>query len=293
LLIGVVAVGGCGGKAPRPAVERSHIAVGQPPKEAATREGAKVTGTLELFVPCAFVPPMAEITEAFEKQNPQVKTVQRAGNVEVLVPRVEKGATPDLLLCIGDIEMDRLGKAELIEDRQDFCFIGLALVVPEANPAGIRTLADLARPNVKTVAIGAEGTSPGHYSRELLTEVKLWDKVAPKTVRPKFPSQLLKLVGALHKADAAIAYAACLRAGRTGGKEAAAAYGHLSRGLTLVQALDEGEFCQSVPCPAATVKGCRNRAAGLALLDFMRSDDAQAIFRKFGFTALSDPQCFK
>ena len=291
VLMVAVALAGCRQPATRPLAAPNAAAVG-PAKDAEKAETPKLSGKLNVFVPCAFVPPLAEITEAFTKEHPQVEVIERAENVEVLAPRIEKGAKPDVFVCIGDVEMDRLQKAGVVEDREDFCFVGLTLVVPEANPAKIQKLADLARPNVKTVAVGAEGTSPGHYTRELLKEAGLWEKVAPKAVCPKFPSQLLKLVGALNKADAAIAYAACLRAGR-GDRKKQDQYQTLVQGIKVVQFLDEGEYCQSVPCPAATVKGCNNREAGQAFIDFLRTKAAQEVLRNSGFTGLSDAKCLR
>ncbi|NCP33800.1 MAG: solute-binding protein, partial [Armatimonadetes bacterium] len=57
--------------------------------------------------------------------------------------------------------------------------------------------------------------------------------------------------------------------------------------------LDEGEYCQSVPCPAATVKGCKNREAGQAFIDFLRTKAAQEVLRNSGFTGLSDAKCLR
>lgn len=318
LLMSTVGLAGCGKHREAPAVSKgaakqqgsvARMPLGEPSGETRIRQERKreektppavgeaqkpqVRGELELFVPCAFAPPVVKIVEAFKKEYPQVRIVRQVENVEVLAPRIEKkGAKPDVFLCIGDIEMDRLQKRGLVQDRKDFCFVGLALVVHEGNPKHIKSLADLTKPEVRTVGIGAEETSPGYYARQLLAEMKIWDKVRPKVVCPKFPSQLLKFAGSLAKVDASIAYGACLRAGHGEWKEQDA-YQQLSRSLEVAQWLDQGQFCQTIPCPAATVTGCSNREAGEAFIDFLRGDTAQEYLKKSGFTRLDEPKCFK
>ena len=298
LVLVLAALAGCGRKsAPTDtaAVAPDNKAETATPKsKTASKKAAtpSVSGTLELFVPCAFNPPSVKIIQAFKEKYPGVEVTKQVENVEVLAPRIEKGAKPDVFLCVGDIEMDRLQKAGLVADRKDFCFVGLALVVHENNPLKIKSLTDLTKSEVKSIGVGADNTSPGHYAVEVLKEKKLWDKVSPKVVRPKFPSQLLKLTGGLNKVDASFAYGACLRAGHGEWKEQNE-YAQLSRGLSLVLWLDEGEFCQSIPCPAATITGCENPEAGKAFVDFLRTAEAQEYFRKSGFTRLDESKCFK
>lgn len=248
-------------------------------------------GELELFVPCAFAPPTVQIVAAFKQIHPDLNVVQRVENVEVLVSRIADGQTPDVFMSVGDVEMQRLTEAGRAETVKDFCFIGLALVVPERNPAGVTGLADLAKAEVKTVAIGAEDTSPGKYARQLLQESGLWDAVKDKVVSPKFPAQLLRFAG-MEKADASIAYAACLRAGHGEWKEQAA-YQTLAQGVRPVTWLDQGEYCLNIPCPAATIQGCRNPEAGKAFIDFLRTEAAQEFLRKSGFTGLAEPKCLR
>ena len=241
-----------------------------------------------MFVPCTLAPALVRIVGPFVEKYPNVTVAQDVETVQVLMSRIENGQTPDVFLCVGGIEIARLEEAGLVQHREDFCSVGLALVVPEENQAQVQSLSDLAKPAVRRVAIGAEGTSPGHQTRELLRRRDLWEQVEPKVVVSRLPTQLLRFAG-MQKADAAIAYAACLRAHRGEGSELEE-YQRLAQGVRAVAWLDHEEYGVSVVCAAATIEGCPNPSAGRAFIDFLRSEEAQALLTRSGFTGPAAPR---
>ena len=249
------------------------------------------SGEIEVFVPCAFAPPMVKIVELFEKEHPEIKVVRQIENVEVLTPRIEKGANPDVFLSVGDVEVNHLEKLGRVAERKDFCFVTLALVSHADFAGRVDSLKDLTKPDVKRVAIGTDNTSAGHYAEVILKQEKLWDAIPSKLIRTKFPVQLLKFARD-KKVDASLAFAACLKAGQGEWKEQGE-YHKLAGDLRLVEDLGQGgDYCLTIACPAAIIQGCKNPEAGKVFLDFLRSDKAQEYFGKSGFLTLAEPKCF-
>lgn len=238
---------------------------------------------LLVYSPCAFAKASAKISKLFEDANPGVKVTVVVENVGSLVPRIERGAKPDVFMCIGDHEVKELEKKGLVDYARDFCFTSLVLVVPKANPARVRTLKDLARPEVKTIAIANDDRSAGYYARRLLEENGLWDKVKAKLVRPRFPVELLKLP-AKGKVQASIAYAACFRSKEPEKKDLAA-------NIKLIMDF-QPEYCQTIACRAAVIKGADHPELGRKFIDFLTDDECQKILADGGFMTLSEPKCY-
>jgi len=292
LALGLAAGLGCakrtgGTGAPAPAAPAPPAA--SPASETAKPAEGKGQ-TIEVFVPCAFAPPMVKIVELFQKEHPDIKVVRHIENVEVLTPRIEKGAKPDVFLSVGDVEMDHLEKLGRVADREDFCFVTLALVSHADFAGRVDSLKDLAKPEVKRIVIGEANTSAGHYAEVILKQEKLWDAVQPKLTRTKFPVQLLKFARE-KKVDASLAFAACLKAGQGEWKEQDE-YQKLAGDLRLVENLGSGDYCLTIACPAAIIQGCRNPEGGKVFIDFLRSDPAQEYLGKSGFLTLAEPKCF-
>ncbi|MBC7287165.1 MAG: molybdate ABC transporter substrate-binding protein [Armatimonadetes bacterium] len=273
----VACLAGCSRGAQPPSTAEAPAPPPQP--SAPTQQTTVIT----VFSPCAFAKAAVEIGKLFEQQNPGVKVNCVVENVGVLQPRIERGEKPEAFLGVGDHEVKTLESKGLVEYAQDFCFTSLALVVPASNPAGIKTLADLAKPQVKTIAIADDARSAGYYARQLLEEKGLWDKVQKKLVRPRFPVELLKLA-AQGKVQATIAYGTCFRSGEQEKKE-------LTGKIKLISDF-QADFCQTIPCRAAVIKGAAHADLGRKFVDFLTTEEAQKILAKAGFMTLSEPKCF-
>jgi len=281
LMAGIV-VAGCGRKGAPPSTGPI-----QPPAQAgpAAEAGAGQASetVLEVFVPCAFADAIGTIAPLFEKEHPGVRINPNVENVGVLVPRILNGAKPDVFMCIGDKEVDSLQEAGLVDKRKNFCFTTVVLVVPQANPAKVHSLKDLAKPEVKTVAVGSEKLSVGFYARQILRDNGVWEKVKDKLVEPKFPVELLRLPRS-GKVQASLAYAACFRAEGADKKRLAA-------GIKLIEDFQE-DYCLTIACAAATIKGAEHLELGRQFIEFLTRPECQDIFKAGGFMRLDDPKCF-
>lgn len=134
------------------------------------------------------------------------------GGSDRLAAQIRNGAEADVFASASSAAMDGLRAAGLVEKPRVLASNRLVVVVPRANPAGIRSLDDLDRPGVKLV-LGAEGVPIGDYAREALeragAEAALRRVVS---LEDDASGVLAKVV--LGEADAGIVYATDARAAR-------------------------------------------------------------------------------
>jgi molybdate transport system substrate-binding protein len=116
----------------------------------------------------------ASLTEAFQAIGHQFAaghdgvTVRFSfGPSDGLAQQIQQGAPADVFASASSKWMDAVAQDPGVRDRHDFARNRLTVVVPAANPAGITSIADLAKPGVKLV-LAAEGVPAGDYAREVL-----------------------------------------------------------------------------------------------------------------------------
>jgi len=258
-----------------------------PPSTAATKtaEPGQEPVKLEVWVPCAYAGAMTELSTMFEQQYPGLELRQRVENVAVLAPRILEGATPDVFMSIGDIEVKALEETDRVDYSMDFCFTTLALVTAKGNPAEIHSLADLAGDRVQKIGVGSEKISAGYYARKVLKEAGLWKDVEGKVVEATMPLRLLQWVGN-GEVEASLAYAACLRSDKHKTPGGAA-----TKLLEVVGEVDD-ELCLSIACPAVSVKGCPHPQEARQFIEFLTTDEAQKVIAQCGFLTLSEAKCY-
>lgn len=107
----------------------------------------------------------ASLTEVF----PQIDAAPLynfAGSDE-LAAQIREGAPADVFASANARFPDELFEEDLVEEPQVFATNRLVLIVPEANPAGLEAVEDVAEPGLKLV-VAAEGVPVGDYTREVL-----------------------------------------------------------------------------------------------------------------------------
>jgi len=277
LMLFVVCGTGC-------SLNRSESARLEPAPAADVAELQQRSVTLDVWVPCAYAGAMTELSKLYEGKHPNVRLTQRVENVAVLAPRILEGESPDVFMCVGDVEVEALEKADRVDYRQDFCFVDVGIVTPKGNPAGVHSLNDLAKDSVKKVGVGAEDISVGYYARQMLKDAGVWERVKDKVVEAKMPIRLLQMAGQ-GKVDASLAYAVCLRA------EKGDVHKKFGLRLELVDELDN-DFCMTIACPAISAKGCAHPQEAKEFIDFLTTDEAQKVIGEYGFMTLKEPKCY-
>jgi molybdate transport system substrate-binding protein len=155
--------------------------------------------------------PFYAAQEAFAKAEPQLPLKLHFDNAVILARHIKKGDEPDIFVSPGETEIGNLVKQGLI-DPDSVTTIGtfsIALIAPAANPAKIRSLEDLTRPEVKRIALAApEENSIGEYARQSLRKLGLWDKIQGKLTLREHALDSVQLVAG-NRVEAAIVYETC------------------------------------------------------------------------------------
>jgi molybdate transport system substrate-binding protein len=211
---------------------------------------------------------------AYETAHPGTTVTVSADSSSTLEMQIEQGAPADVFLSADTSNPKKLVDAGLA-DGAAVTFAGnkLTVIVPTANPSGIKTPADLAKPGIKVIAAGCE-VPITKYATQL---------VANLAKEPGYP------------ADFAAKYAANVASQEDNVKtvvakieldegDAGIVYVTDAEASTKVTPIDVPDAA-NVPATYAgvVVKASKNVAAAKAFLEWFAGPDGQAILREFGF----------
>jgi molybdate transport system substrate-binding protein len=191
------------------------------------------------------------------------------GASNFLARQIEAGAPADLFFSADEAQMDNLERKNLLvgETRSNLLSNSLVIVAPPQNPLGIRRAADLARPQVKTLALAdPQGVPAGIYARAALQKLGLWDQVKTKVVPTDNVRAALAAVEA-GNADAGIVYHTDVL--------------HPTKVVVVVRIAPEDS--PAIRYPVAILKSAPQPQAARELLMHLKSSPAAAEFQKFGF----------
>lgn len=238
-------------------------------------------GEIDVLLPCGQIGPFSEALALFEEQHPGVTVKTSPENIVTMTKKVLDGkAQPDVFLSMGDLEMDKLEAGGLLvpDTRVEYAENALAITVPSDNPAGVESLADLAKPEVKSISIpNPEQNAVGKHAKEALENAGLWEKVAGKVILPQFAADG-KAVVAEGKVEASIGYYPCVVEVKVPGEQPME-----SENMPKMVALVPADLYQPFGCEAAVIVGAKNPAGGRALIAFLQTPAVQEIYRKWKF----------
>jgi len=167
---------------------------------------------IEIYVPCGMIVPFQEAIRSFEAENRGVKINAHYDTGSLLVRLIlNKAKRPDIFVSPGDIEMQNLIDKGLIETGTitELEKFNLVLYTSASNPAGISSIYDLTKPEVKNIAISdPRFNSIGNYAKEVFVNAGVWDSVKDKIIFTDSPIQALTFV-ATGKSQAGIHYDTC------------------------------------------------------------------------------------
>jgi molybdate transport system substrate-binding protein len=126
--------------------------------------------------------------------------------------QIERGAPADVFASASPKEAQALFAEGRCEQPVAFATNVLVLLVPEANPAGIRSIGDLAKGEARRVAVGAPGVPIGDYTEALLRRMGLGQILTRNVVSREDTVAGITSKVALGSADAGFAYVTDSRA---------------------------------------------------------------------------------
>ena len=216
---------------------------------------------------------LEEIRLLYNQRYPQAKIVFNFGSSGTLQYQIEQGAAVDIFISAAPQQMNRLAEKKLLvsKTRQNLVENQMVLVVPKDDKA-IARFADLTDRSVNKIALGEPNSVPaGQYAQEILTSLNIIDEVKAKAVYGKDVRQVFNYV-ATGNIDAGIVY-------RTDAIDADR--------VEIVDTAPPSAY-SPVVYPVAIMKESKNIQAAEQMLQFLLSDEAQAIFQRNGFLPSSD-----
>jgi molybdate transport system substrate-binding protein len=256
------------------------VGCGMSSTPAAGGDGRTEAMKLHVMVPCGQVGPVSEIVKLFEAENPDIKVDWVPENIVTITTKIIDGvAHPDVFLSMGDLELDLVAQEGLVLEgtRTAYAENSLAIMVPTGNPAGVETLADLVKADVKTITIpDPETNSVGKHAVEALQEAGIWEQVQGKLLYARFAADS-KDAAAKGQAQASIGYYPCAVEVHVAGEEPAQ-----PKNLKLLCQIPADAY-PSFKCEGAVLKDAQNPEAGKKLLAFMERPESQEIFQKWQF----------
>ncbi len=113
------------------------------------------SGTLTIYAAASLGNPLAQVKAAYEAANPGVTLTMSTDSSSALETKIEQGAPVDVFLSADTSNPQKLvSKGLALGTVTRFAGNLLTVIVPDANPAGIQSPADLARSGVKVIAAG-------------------------------------------------------------------------------------------------------------------------------------------
>ena len=135
---------------------------------ASSAPSAAAAGELQVYAAASLKAVLAKVKTAYEAANPGTTLTVSTDSSSALETKIEQGAPADVFLSADTKNPQTLVDRSLAAGSVvKFAGNLLTVIVPTANPKGIRTPADLATPGVKIIAC-ADGVPIQRYTLTLL-----------------------------------------------------------------------------------------------------------------------------
>lgn len=209
-----------------------------------------------------------DIAAQYEKQHPQDKIRLNTAGSGALLQQAAKGAPVDVLAFADQETMNKAQQQGLIVDgsRKTFARNSLVIAAPKNSTLRIGKLSDLNAPAIKRIAISNPASVPvGRYSKAVLEQAGLWDRLQPKIINTQHVRQSLDYV-ARGEVDAGFVYntdAALMQ--------------------DKVKVLQTVATREPVSYPIALVKNSGNPEQAKRFADYVLSPAGQAVLQRYGF----------
>jgi len=227
---------------------------------------------LNLSIAKSLTEAMGDIQVLYAKKNPDVKLTFNFGSSGSMRSQIEQGADVDLFMSASMKDINEMKDKGLLVDSTIKKLLGnkLVLVVPSDSKLPLKAFEDVTKADVKKLAIGDPASVPaGKYAEETLTKLNVLDSVKSKIIYGKDVREVLTWVA-------------------TGNVEAGIVYSTeamTSKKVKVIATASEDSHSPII-YPASVIKASKNQDAAKAFLDYLSSDEASAIFEKYGYILL-------
>lgn len=211
-----------------------------------------------------------ELIPMFQDRYPGVTVKGTYDSSGKLQTQIEEGLEADVFMSASTKQMTALDEEGMIasDTITNLLENKIVLIVPSGSDSQLKIFEDIQ--NGESIALGDPASVPaGQYAEEALTSLGIWDKIQDKVSFGTNVTEVLNQVAAA-SADAGIVYAT----------DAAS----MVEQVTVIAEAPEGSLAKKVIYPVAVVKNTAHEEAAKNFVDFLKTDEAMAVFEAYGFT---------
>ncbi len=235
---------------------------------------AKQPITLNVSVAATLTDAIKEVNSLYMQEKANVIITPNFASSGTLQKQIENGAPADVFISAAAAQMDVLEKEQLIlnDTRKDLLNNKVVLIVPSDSTLGLTSFTDLTNDKVKKVAIGDPASVPGGmYAQQTFDQAGITDKLQTKLVLASTVPQVLTYVES-GNVDAGIVFSTDA----------------LTSTKVKVVATAPDDINAKVVYPVAVIKASKNPDSAKDYENFLFSNQAKAVFEKYGFTLVSN-----
>lgn len=210
---------------------------------------------------------LEEIKKAYERENSEIKITYNLGSSGKLAQQIEQGAPVDVYLSASSLYMNQLDDKNLIyeETRTTLASNEMVLITNKNNPININSFEQITR-EFGQIAIGnPESVPAGKYAKDILLELNIWDELQNKLVYAKDDRQVLTYVESDNVELGIVYYSDTL----------------ITDKIRILAKADP-DLHEPIEYTAAVVKYTKNKEQAKDFLDFLSSEEAKEIFKRYG-----------
>jgi molybdate transport system substrate-binding protein len=223
---------------------------------------AGVPGGITVFAAASLTESFDKLGTRFEAANPGAEVTINYGGSSALAKQINEGAPADVFASASPKNMAEVTGAGNASGPTTFVSNTLMIAVPKGNPGGVEGLADFADDGRK-IALCAEEVPCGAAAAKVFDAAGITPR--PDTFERDVKAVLTKV--SLGEVDAALVYRTDVRAA-----------GDEVEGIEFPEAKDAvNEY------PIVVLKEAPNAETAQAFVDFVLSDEGEAVLTKAGF----------
>ncbi len=213
---------------------------------------------------------LGELAKVYVNIEPETTLTFTFGGSGALQTQIEEGAPVDIFMSAAQKQMKALEEGGHILDGtiKTLLVNKVVLITPKDENLDIKSFEDLAKDDIKKIAIGDPGNVPvGQYSEEIFSNLNIADKINSKLVLANDVRTVLTWVES-GEVDCGIVYATDA---------------YTSENVNIITEAPEGSH-KEVSYPVAVIKDSKNPDRAKAFLDFLSTNEAVKLFEKYGFS---------
>ena len=252
----------------------------------ATAEETAEEKEIIVFAAASMTETLTEIKGLYEAANPGITITYNFDSSGTLKTQIEEGADCDVFISAAPKQMNQLdieqdeeknpGRLDFVDASTRFNLLEnkVALVVPDGNPKGIESFDQLAE-HLKAgdilMAMGNADVPVGQYTQKILAFYELEEEALAGAGVLSYGTNVKEVTTQVVEAsvDAGVVYATDA----------------FSAGLPVIDTAT-AEMCGQVIYPAAVLKISKNPEEAKAFLEYLKGDEAMAVFESVGFSKI-------